>query len=197
VVALAADQRAAHGRLVGELALLRVRLGRADDRELLRLAGLLVLDRDDGPDLDGVGRDVLGVDDLRRAQALLELRDPLLEHHLLVLCVVVLGVLRDVAELAGLLDALGPLAPAGGLQLLQLFLQPLEPFGGQDDVSCHGGLVSVARRRQKTPLGAGDTTAWWAMRAGQYSARLRRSRKAPEAREDGTPPRHARRAADD
>ena len=116
-------------------------------------------------DLDGVGRDVLGVDDLRRAQALLELRDPLLEHHLLVLGVVVLGVLRDVAELAGLLDALGDLAPAGGLQLLQLFLEPLEPFGGEDDVSCHGGLVSVARRRQKTPLGAGDTTARWAMRA--------------------------------
>src|SRR6185369_1999125 len=57
VVALAPDQRAPYRRLVGELALLRVRLSRADDRELLRLAGLLVLDRDDGPDLDGVGRD--------------------------------------------------------------------------------------------------------------------------------------------
>ena len=97
----------------------------------------------------------LGVDDLRRAQALLELRDALLEHHLLVLGVVVLGVLRDVAELARLLDALGDLAPAGGLQMLELVLELLEPFRGEDDVSCHGGLVSELRRRQKTPLGAG------------------------------------------
>src|SRR5262249_7592867 len=86
----------------------------------------------------GVGRDVLRVDDLGGAQALLELGDPLLEHHLLVLRVVVLGVLRDVAELARLLDALGHLATAGGLQLLKLFPEPLQAFRGEDDVSCHG-----------------------------------------------------------
>ena len=49
------------------------------------------------------------VDDGRAAEPLLELRDPLLEHGLLVLGVVVLGVLGDVAELARLLDALGDL----------------------------------------------------------------------------------------
>ena len=41
------------------------------------------------------------VDDLRVREALLELRDAVLEHHLLVLRVVVLRVLGDLAELAG------------------------------------------------------------------------------------------------
>ena len=50
------------------------------------------------------------VDHGRAAQPLLELGDPLLEQRLLVLGVVVLGVLRDVAELARLLDPLGDLA---------------------------------------------------------------------------------------
>ena len=89
-------------------------------------------------DLDDVGREVGGVDDLRRAQALLELGDLLLEHHLLVLGVVVLGVLRDVAELARLLDALGDLAALGGLQVVELALELLEAFGSEDDVLGHG-----------------------------------------------------------
>ena len=60
--ALAADQRLADRRLVGELVLRRVGLGRADDRELERACRLLVLDVDDRADADGVGGDVLGVD---------------------------------------------------------------------------------------------------------------------------------------
>ena len=55
VVALAADQRFADRRLVGELVLERVGLGRADDLEFLRVAGLLVLDVDDRAELDLVG----------------------------------------------------------------------------------------------------------------------------------------------
>ena len=58
-----------------------------------------------------LGVDLLLVDDVRAAQPLLELGDPLLEQRLLVLGVVVLGVLGDVAELARLLDPLGDLAP--------------------------------------------------------------------------------------
>src|SRR5205085_10320114 len=42
LVALAADERAADGRLVGKPVLLRARLGGADDRVLDRLAGLFV-----------------------------------------------------------------------------------------------------------------------------------------------------------
>ena len=51
LVALVAEQRLADRRLVGELVLGRVGLGRADDRVLHRLAGLLVLDVDDRADL--------------------------------------------------------------------------------------------------------------------------------------------------
>ena len=77
-----------------------------------------------------VGVDVLLVDHGRAPQPLLELRDPLLEHRLLVLGVVVLGVLGDVAELARLLDPLGDLAPLHGRQVLELLLELLEPLRG-------------------------------------------------------------------
>src|SRR5690242_14022485 len=138
VAALVPEQGLADRRLVGELLLPRVRLGRADDRVLVALAGLLVLDVHGHPDLDNIGRQVGGVDHLRGAQALLELGDLLLEHHLLVLGVVVLGVLRDVAELAGLLDALGHLATLRGLQVVELALERLETLGSEDDVLGHG-----------------------------------------------------------
>ena len=49
---------------------------------------------------------------LRVREALLELRDAVLEHHLLVLRVVVLRVLGDLAELAGSGDAFRDLAAA-------------------------------------------------------------------------------------
>ena len=98
----------------------RVGLGRADDLELLRVARLLVLDVDADADADRLGVDLLLVDDRRAAQPLLELGDPLLEQGLLVLGVVVLGVLRDVAELARLLDPLGDLATLDGGQVLEL-----------------------------------------------------------------------------
>ena len=53
------EQGAADRRLVRELLLGRVGLGRADDLELLRLLGLLVLDVDDDADRDRVGVEVL------------------------------------------------------------------------------------------------------------------------------------------
>ena len=60
-------------------------------------------------------------------------RNAVLEHGLLVLGVVVLGVLGDVAELARLLDALGDLAPLHGREVLDLFLQLVVSFGGEND----------------------------------------------------------------
>ncbi len=54
---------------------------------------------------------------------------PRLEHRLLVLRVVVLGVLGDVAELARLLDALGDLAALLGGQEVELRLELLESLG--------------------------------------------------------------------
>ena len=123
VAALVADQRLADRRLVRELVLGRVGLGRADDLELARVAGLLVLDVDDDADADLLEVDLLRVDDARPAQPLLELGDPLLEQGLLVLGVVVLGVLGDVAELPRLLDPRGDLAALDGREVVDLRLE--------------------------------------------------------------------------
>ena len=72
-----------------------------------------------------------------RRSLLLELGDPLLEHRLLVLGVVVFGVLGDVAELAGLLDPLGDLPPLVVLEVLELFLELLEPIWGDQSLASH------------------------------------------------------------
>ena len=181
VAALVADERLAHRRLVGQLALRRVGLSRADDRVLLAVAVFSSLTLTVTPTRDDVGRQLGRVDDLRRAQPVLELGDLLLEHHLLVLGVVVLRVLGDVAELAGLLDALGDLATLVGLQLLELALELLEAFGSEDDVLGHGRFSGRGGRalRYETPLGGGDRRRTWRERAGQYSA-ARGRRRAPE-----------------
>ena len=100
-----------------------------------------------------VSRSLASIDG-RAAEPLLHLRDPLLEHRLLVLGVVVLGVLGDVAELARLLDPLGDLAPARRLQLLELRLELLEPFGCDQGLSRHvSNLLSVlsAERPETRP----------------------------------------------
>src|SRR5262249_13887173 len=130
LVPLAADQRLADRRLVRELVLDRVRLGGSDDLELLRLAGLLVLDVDHGADANRLGVDLLVVDDRGPAQAVLKRSDPLLEHGLLVLRVVVFGVFSDVPELPRLLDAIRNLAALVVLQVLELLLELFEPLGG-------------------------------------------------------------------
>src|SRR5204862_1305752 len=154
--ALAAHERLADRGLVGQLLLGGVGLGRAHDRELQR-AALLVLDVDDRADADGVGGDVVRVDDLGGAQTLLQLHDALLEHRLLVLGVVVLGVLRDVAELASLLDALGHVAAPVAGQLLELILELLEAFWGEDDVLGHKtepGVVEQGKPRAQAGTAA-------------------------------------------
>ena len=91
-----------------------------------RLVGLLVLDVHGRADRHDVGRDVALVDDGRRAQLVLEVGDLLLEHRLLVLRVVVLGVLGDVAEGARLLDPLRDFLAPVGREVLDLRLQVLE-----------------------------------------------------------------------
>ena len=58
--------------------------------------------------------------------------DPVLEHRLLVLCIVVLRVLGDVTELASLLDALGYLAALRGRKVLDLLLELRIALGSED-----------------------------------------------------------------
>ena len=114
-----------------------VGLGRADDRVLQRLAGSLVLDGHLRADADDVAGELGRVDHRRGAQLVLERRDARLEHRLLVLGVVVLGVLRDVAELARFLDALGDLAALVVREVLDLGLQLVEAFRSEEDVLLH------------------------------------------------------------
>ena len=66
-----------------------------------RLLRVDVAEPHDRADRDDARVDLVGVDHARVREPLLELRDLVLEHRLLVLRVVVLGVLGDVAELAG------------------------------------------------------------------------------------------------
>src|SRR5215210_7087564 len=136
VVLPGADQRLPDRGLVRKLLLGRSGLGRADDLELLGLARLLVLDVDDGADADGLGVEVLVVDDGSPAQPVLKRRDPLLQHRLLVLRVVVLGVLRDVPELTRRLDAVRNLPALVVLQVLELLLELLETLRGDQCLAC-------------------------------------------------------------
>ena len=102
-----------------------------------------------------------GVDDLRRAELVLELRDALLEHRLLVLGVVVLGVLRDVAELARFLDALRDLTTAGDGEVLDLLLELLESLGGEDDVLLHASSLGSRVLEYARPAGGGPNGGAW------------------------------------
>ena len=74
------------------------------------------------------------LDHARVAEPLLERGDSVLEQRLLVLRVVVLGVLRDVAELAGGADPVRDLAALVVREKLDLLLELLVAFGSEDDV---------------------------------------------------------------
>ena len=101
-------------------------------------------------DRDAVLRDLLLGDHARREQPLLELGDPVLEHRLLVLGVVVLGVLGDVAELAGDANPLGDLAALLGLQVLDLLTELLVALRGEYDF-LQSGLLSASGRARIAP----------------------------------------------
>src|SRR5262249_39568187 len=84
-----------------------------------------------------------GLDDLDVLQLVLELADARLHQALLVLGGVVLGVLRDVAELAGPEEALGDRGPGLALHLLELTARPPIRVEGQSS----GGLLPGLARR--------------------------------------------------
>src|SRR5918994_5571793 len=111
---------------VAELPARRVRLVGADDleRPLLSLP--------DDPEghrcaqIDRVFLDFRRVDDLHVAHPTLELADPAFQQALLVLRLVVLGVLGDVPELAGLADAVGALFATRLGQVCEFLLELLQ-----------------------------------------------------------------------
>src|SRR6266536_2506962 len=128
------DDRLADGRLVRELVLGRVRLRGADDTVLDRLLRIEVAQLDLRADRDDVLRDVLLVDHPRVAQPLLERGDAVLQQGLLVLRVVVLGVLGDIPEFTRHADAIRDLAALVVGEILDLLLQLLVAFWGENDV---------------------------------------------------------------
>ncbi len=89
--------------------------------------------------------DLLRVDHPGVREPLVELRDAMLEHHLLVLRVVVLGVLGDLAECARRGDALGDLPPLLRPQPVELALQLLVALGSEDHILQE--MPSETRRR--------------------------------------------------
>src|SRR3954447_19494096 len=133
VALLVAHDRLADGRLVRQLVLGRVGLGRAHDVVLEGLVGLHVPQADVRADGDRVLQDLLLRDHAGSEQPVLELGDLVVEHGLLVLGVVVLRVLGDVAELACDADALGDLAALLAPQKVDLLLEFLVALGCEDD----------------------------------------------------------------
>jgi hypothetical protein len=84
----------------------------------------------------------------------------MLEQHLLVLGVVVLGVLRDVAELPGDPDPLRDLAAAGRREIFDLVLELLVALWCEDDfLHDRPLLMKKARRRGAVAGGNGSHSA--------------------------------------
>ena len=112
-----------------DAALARVRLGRRDDLQHRLLAVLL----DPDPRAEPHDRAALGRrDDDRDLELRLERLDPRLEEPLLLARGVVLGVLLEVAVLAGRRDPPDDLRPLGD-QLVELRLEPREALGRELD----------------------------------------------------------------
>src|SRR5512146_2164794 len=125
---LLAEEGTPDGALVGDPALGRLRLGGTDDGEAL--FAIAALDRHRRADLDVVGRDVL-VDDRGVLDQGLEGLDPPFDERLLVLGVLVLGVLRQVAVLLGVVDPVGDLGTLDRDHLVELDAKLLEAVPGE------------------------------------------------------------------
>src|SRR2546422_9292956 len=133
VALLPSEQGATHRRFVGDPAVRWSGLGGTHDRE--GLDPVLALDGHGGADLDVVAGVVL-VDQGRVLDERLEQLDAALHECLLVLGILVLGVLREVAVLLGVVDPGRDLGPAYVCHVLVLGLELGQAFAREI-----GGLV--------------------------------------------------------
>ena len=85
---------------------------------------------------------------------LVDLDDAALDPRLLVLGVVVLGVLGDVAELLGFLDALADLTTANRLEVAELVLELGLTLGSERDLLVHELLLSCRSTAQMLLVGS-------------------------------------------
>src|SRR5207237_8785410 len=89
--------------------------------------------------LDSVAFDLVGlvlrllVNDLSVLHHLLDREEATLEERLIILCLLELGVLGEVSELHGRVDALGHTLTAGGLQFVELGVDLLQTIRGDVD----------------------------------------------------------------
>src|SRR5580700_488819 len=114
------EQRLADRRLHRDPSLGNVDLGGTDDRE--RLLPEVILDIDGRADTHDAALAAL-FDDHGIAEHVLDHENATLEHSLLVLRLIVFGILRDVAEVLGVLDALGHLGATNRAQFFQFVLK--------------------------------------------------------------------------
>ena len=136
-----AEQALADGGFHGNLLLGEVGFVFGHQRVGHLLAVADVLDGDPAED-EGLGGVDLGlVDDAGAGEDGFRLGDLGLEHALGLLGRVVLGVLAEVALVAGLGDLLGNGRPLHSLHVVQLVLELLEPFRGVVGYVRHGGAV--------------------------------------------------------
>jgi hypothetical protein len=151
VARTASDEGLTHRRLDGHAAAVDVRLERADELVLVCRPGGEVADAHEGPDPRATVRGRL--DDLGRAHACLEERDPLLELHLLLEEVAQHRIVLEIAILPRLAEPLGQRAPRIGAQRLDLSREAVVARGADQhrrfDVHrqrCHLRLLSVGWR---------------------------------------------------
>src|SRR3990172_13379375 len=167
----ATDQGMTDGGFVTDTILQRIGFGGSHNRVLDLAPRPNVLQPNGRADRDGVGVAGVVVDHSGAAQHLLDLQNPALDERLIVFGVVIFGVFREVAELLGLLDALGDLFPTGALEVLDLLFELVQTLLRQD-----GLFLAVGNFR--TLVIFHRATGSWAVPISYLSATIDTDRQA-------------------
>src|SRR5262249_47258326 len=146
VTDLLAEQRPSEGAGDADAPLGEVGLVGAEDAVGDLLARVRVRELDGGPEGDLVAGELARVDDLGPGQLVLDLLDASFDERLPLACGVVLGVLAQVAVLAGGRDRLDDGGPRDALELTELVPKLGRTFRG-DGVLLHRWGADLARER--------------------------------------------------